>query len=302
MNALPHPGARDPRRAAQVAAVCRLIEQSDGMPGLAELARTAGLSPWHLHRIFKEVTGLSPRAYAAAHRTNRVRDRLARSPTVTDAIYESGFNSSGRFYEASAQMLGMTPSDYRAGGAAATIRFAVGICSLGSILVASSALGVCAILLGDDPDALLRDLQDRFARAELIGGDAAFEKIVAQVVGFVETPRLGLGLPLDIRGTAFQQRVWQALRAIPVGATASYTDVARKLGAPKAVRAVAQACGANPLAVAIPCHRVVRNDGALSGYRWGIERKRTLLAREASAPDQRQPQQQEHRRRRSVPT
>jgi AraC family transcriptional regulator of adaptative response/methylated-DNA-[protein]-cysteine methyltransferase len=177
----------------------------------------------------------------------------------------------------------MTPTSYRAGGAGAEIRFAIGECSLGSILVAQSERGVCAILLGDDPERLVRDLQDRFPNADLKGDDAGFEQLVARVVGFVEAPQLGLDLPLDVRGTAFQQRVWQALREIPAGRTMSYTEVARRIGAPKSVRAVAQACAANALAVAIPCHRVVRNDGALAGYRWGVERKRALLEREADA-------------------
>ena len=179
----------------------------------------------------------------------------------------------------------MTPTAYRTGGAATEIRFAIGQCSLGAILVAQSARGVCAILIGDDPEVLVRDLQDRFPKAHLIGGDADFEQLVARVVGFVEAPAIGLDLPLDLRGTAFQQRVWQALREIPAGRTASYTDIAQRIGAPASVRAVAQACGANPLAVAIPCHRVVRLDGGLSGYRWGIERKRELLSREALTPD-----------------
>jgi AraC family transcriptional regulator, regulatory protein of adaptative response / methylated-DNA-[protein]-cysteine methyltransferase len=179
--------------------------------------------------------------------------------------------------------LGMTPSDYRAGGTGTDIRFAVGECSLGSILVATSERGVCAIFLGDDPDALTRDLQDRFPHANLIGGNARFEQLVAKVVGFVEAPGLGLDLPLDIRGTAFQQRVWQALRSIPAGSTATYRDIAQHIGSPKSVRAVAQACGANALAVAIPCHRVVRTDGGLSGYRWGVERKRALLKQEGRA-------------------
>jgi AraC family transcriptional regulator of adaptative response/methylated-DNA-[protein]-cysteine methyltransferase len=202
---------------------------------------------------------------------------------VTQAIYDAGFNSNSRFYEKSDQMLGMTPSRYRAGGVGARIRFALGECSLGSILVASSDKGICAILLGEDPNMLLRDLQDRFPRAKLIGGDAGFEELIAKVVGFVEAPALGLDLPLDVRGTAFQQRVWQALREIPVGSTASYLDIARRIGAPKSVRAVARACGANALAVAIPCHRVVKSDGGLSGYRWGVERKRALLTREGGA-------------------
>ena len=274
---------RPPRveqHAATVARLCRLIESADEAPGLDALAQQAGLSVYHLHRVFKAATGLTPKAYAAAHRAHRMRAELGRSDTVTEAIYGAGYNSNGRFYAQSNDLLGMTPSRYRAGGADTDIRFAIGECSLGSILVAASEIGVCAILIGDDPDALAHDLQDRFPRAELIGGDAAFEQLVAKVVGLVEAPGVGLDLPLDVRGTAFQQRVWQALRDIPAGRTVSYTDLARRIGAPKSVRAVAQACGANPLAVAIPCHRVVRNDGALAGYRWGVERKRTLLERE----------------------
>ena len=267
----------------KVAELCRLIENAEQVMSLEELANQAGLSAYHLHRVFKAVTGLTPRAYAAAHRAKRVRTELGRSGTVTDAIYGAGYNSNGRFYEESNQVLGMTPTNYRAGGANTEIRFAIGECSLGSILVAASERGVCAILLGDDPDQLARDLQDRFPRAELMGGDAGFEQLVAKVVGFVEAPRLGLDLPLDVRGTAFQQRVWQALRQIPAGETVSYTEVAKRIGSPKSVRAVAQACAANALAVAIPCHRVVRNDGGLSGYRWGVERKRALLGREAKA-------------------
>ncbi|HEU4473686.1 MAG TPA: bifunctional DNA-binding transcriptional regulator/O6-methylguanine-DNA methyltransferase Ada [Gemmatimonadales bacterium] len=269
------------QHAARVTDACRLIETSSQVPTLEELAARAGLSTFHFHRVFKAVTGLTPRAYAAAHRGERVRRELGRSPSVTAAIYQSGYNSNGRFYDETERMLGMTPRDYRAGGTNAEIRFAVGECSLGSILVAMSERGVCAILLGDDPDALARNLQDRFPRATLVGGDTEFEHLVARVVGFVEAPGLGLDLPLDVRGTAFQQRVWQALRAIPAGATASYTEIARRIGAPRSARAVAQACAANPLAVAIPCHRVVRNDGEVSGYRWGVERKRALLRREA---------------------
>ena len=271
------------RHAAAVAEVCRLIESAESTPGLAALAKRAGLSVHHFHRIFKAATGLTPREYAAAHRTRRVRDGLTRSATVTEAIYDAGFNSGGRFYATSDQMLGMTPTEYRAGGSHTDIHFAVGECSLGSILVAQSAKGVCAILLGDDPDALVRDLQDRFPRATLVGGDDRFETIVARVVGFVEAPSIGLDLPLDVRGTAFQQRVWQALREIPAGSTVSYADLASRIGSPKSVRAVAQACAANTLAVAIPCHRVVRHDGALSGYRWGVDRKRVLLEREGAA-------------------
>jgi AraC family transcriptional regulator of adaptative response/methylated-DNA-[protein]-cysteine methyltransferase len=265
----------------KIAEICRTIAAAEAMPSLDVLSRSAGLSPHHFHRLFKAATGLTPMEYARAHRAERVRTGLAQSKeTVTVAIYDAGFNSSGRFYEASDKMLGMTPTEYRAGGANNRIRFAVGQCSLGTILVAATGRGICAIFLGDDPDALTRDLQDRFPKADIIGGDAAFEGWVAQVVGFVETPALGLNLPLDIRGTAFQQRVWRALQDIPPGSTASYAEIARMIGAPKSVRAVAGACAANPVAVAIPCHRVVRSDGALSGYRWGVERKRALLERE----------------------
>ena len=271
----------DEANAAAVAKACQLIDEAEQEPTLGEIAKAVKLSPYHFHRVFKAVTGVTPKAYAGAVRAARVRERLGSSETVTEAIYDAGFNSNGRFYATSTDLLGMTPSRYRAGGAKEKLRFAVGQCSLGAILVASSDKGVAAILIGDDPDALARDLQDRFPRAHLVGGDAAYEKLVAQVVGFVETPSVGLDLPLDIRGTAFQQRVWQALREIPAGKTASYADVAARLGSPKSTRAVAAACAANGLAVAIPCHRVVRHDGAASGYRWGVERKRALIEREA---------------------
>lgn len=269
------------QHAVLAAELCRFIESAEQTPSLHELAKHAGLSTYHLHRIFKAVTGVTPKAYAAAHRASRVRAELKRSNTVTDAIYDAGYNSIGRFYEKSSQVLGMTPTNYRSGGTNTGIRFAIGQCSLGAILVAASKRGVCAILMDDDPDALARDLQDRFPRAILVGSDTKFEQLVAKVVGFVEAPGIGLDLPLDVRGTAFQQRIWQALQEIPAGETASYTDVAQRIGAPKAVRAVAGACAANVLAVAIPCHRVVRIDGGLSGYRWGVERKRALLDREA---------------------
>jgi AraC family transcriptional regulator of adaptative response/methylated-DNA-[protein]-cysteine methyltransferase len=266
-----------------VAKACRLIETAEEMPNLDALAEAAGMSRFHFHRVFKTTTGVTPKAYAAAHRMRRVRDELSRGKTVTEAIYEAGFNSNGRFYATSSKVLGMTPTDFRSGGAGASIRFAVGECSLGSILVAATDKGVCAILLGDEPEPLVRDLQDRFPRAKLIGGDTGFEQLVSTVVGLVEAPALGLDLPLDVRGTAFQHRVWQALREIPAGSTASYTDIAERIGAPKAVRAVARACASNAIAVAIPCHRVVRRDGALSGYRWGVQRKRVLLAREGAS-------------------
>jgi len=269
--------------AAMVAELCRYIETVEQPPTLDKLAKRAGMSVFHLHRVFKSVTGLTPKAYAGAHRARRVQRELKRSDTITGAIYDAGYNSSGRFYEQADQLLGMTPSRYRTGGADMEIRFAVGQCSLGAILVACSDRGLCSIMIDDDPQALMRELQDRFPKAQLMGGDAEFERWVAQVIGFVEQPKLGLDLPLDLRGTAFQRRVWQALRKIPVGRTVSYSDIARRVGAPTSVRAVAQAIAANKIAVAIPCHRVIRSDGALSGYRWGVERKRALLDREAQA-------------------
>jgi AraC family transcriptional regulator of adaptative response/methylated-DNA-[protein]-cysteine methyltransferase len=273
----------DELNAAAVAKACQWIDEAEVEPSLNEIAKAVKLSPYHFHRVFKAATGVTPKAYAGEVRAARIRDQLGSSATVTEAIYDAGFGSNGRFYAKSTDLLGMTPSRYRAGGAEEKLRFAVGQCSLGAILVASSDKGVAAILIGDDPDALARDLQDRFPHAHLVGGDAAYEAKVARVVGFVEAPHVGLDLPLDIRGTAFQQRVWQALREIPTGKTASYADVAARIGSPKSMRAVAAACAANAIAVAIPCHRVIRQDGALSGYRWGVERKRALLLLEAQS-------------------
>ncbi len=266
-----------------VATACRFIEAQETMPALAEIAAAVGLSPTYFHRLFKRATGLTPRGYAAARRSERVRDALAGGGSVTAAIYDAGYASSGRFYDDAADMLGMTPTRYKAGGVHETLRFAIGQSTLGAILVASSGKGVVSILIGDDPGALARNLQDRFPRATLVGGDPDYERVVARVVALVEAPGLAVDLPLDIRGTAFQRRVWQALRDIPAGRTASYARIAERIGAPRSVRAVAGACAANAIAVAIPCHRVVRTDGSPSGYAWGVERKRTLIAREASA-------------------
>lgn len=294
----PDRASPEAENAALIAQACRRIEASEDEPSLADLAAAAGRSTGYFHRIFKAATGLTPKAYASAHRAAKVRAGLASGASVTGAIYEAGFNSSGRFYEKSTDLLGMTPTRYRAGGADEDIRFALGETSLGAILVASSAKGVAAILLGAEPEALLRELQDRFPKARLIGADRDYEALVARVVGLVEDPALGLDLPLDVRGTAFQQRVWQALRQIPAGQTVSYAEIARRIGVPKAVRAVAGACAGNNLAVAIPCHRVVRTDGRLSGYAWGVERKRALLDREASpGPERVRKQESEFARR-----
>ena len=268
------------RHAEAVAKACRIIEEAEEFPSLDQLARALKMSPGYFHRLFKKVSGLTPKEYANAHRVERMKKVLPKRQTVTEAIYEAGFNSNGRFYAGSSKMLGMKPKEYREGGAGNNIRFAVAQSSLGAILVASSDKAVCAIFMGDDPDALARNLQDQFPKANLIGGDENYEKVVAKVIGFVEAPKIGLNLPLDVRGTAFQQRVWKELQRIPVGKTASYSEVAKRIGFPKSMRAVAQACRANPLAVAVPCHRVLRNDGDISGYRSGVDRKQALLARE----------------------
>ncbi len=268
------------QHAEAVATACRMIKEADEFPSLNQLAEAVEMSPGYFHRLFKTTTGLTPKDYANAHRADRMKKALPKRETVTEAIYEAGFNSNGRFYADSSKMLGMKPKEYREGGTGNTIRFAIAECSLGAILVASSEKGVCAILMGNDPDALARDLQDKFPKANLIGGDEKYEKLVAKVIGFIEAPRIGLDLPLDIRGTAFQQRVWKELQRIPAGKTASYSEVAKRIGFPKSARAVAQACGANALAVVVPCHRVVRNNGDISGYRWGVDRKQALLARE----------------------
>jgi AraC family transcriptional regulator of adaptative response/methylated-DNA-[protein]-cysteine methyltransferase len=269
------------RQAAQIAQACRLIEAAETPLALEALAAQVGLSAHHFHRLFRTRTGLTPRAWAAGLRERRLREALQGEASVSEAIYAAGYNASSRFYEQADQVLGMTPGAFRAGGAKARIRFALGQCSLGAILVAATERGLCAISLGEAPEPLLRELEDRFPQAELVGGDAAFETWMAQVVGAIETPGIALALPLDLRGTAFQLRVWQALSEIPPGTTLSYTELAQRIGAPAAVRAVAGACAANTLAVAIPCHRVVRSDGSLSGYRWGVARKQILLEREA---------------------
>lgn len=260
--------------------LCRYIEQSHGLPTLKDLAAHCGWSRHHLQRQFKAVTGLSPRDYALAVRRRRLAVNLQHSGSISDAMQESGMESSSQLYTQGKQMLGMLPGQYRSGGTGVTIRFAIAECSLGSLLVAETAQGICAISLGDDPEPLLHEFQARFAHADLLPPDQAFDDKVARVIALIEDPRRNLSLPLDIRGTAFQQRVWQALQQIPPGTTLSYQELAEKIGQPGAARAVASACAANTLAVAIPCHRIVRRDGSLSGYRWGVERKRALLERE----------------------
>jgi AraC family transcriptional regulator, regulatory protein of adaptative response / methylated-DNA-[protein]-cysteine methyltransferase len=267
--------------ATLVTELCRAIESSDTPPSLEELAAQSGLSASHLHRVFKAATGVTPKNYVDAQRKQRLQRELDSGATVTSAIYGSGFNSSGRFYEQADNLLGMTPVTYKRGGQGMVIRFAVAQCSLGAVLVAATERGVCAIALGEDAEKLTRDLQRQFPKAEFVGADPTFDALVAEVIGLVEHPARPVALPLDVRGSAFQCRVWTALRRIPVGKTVSYAELAQQLGAPKAVRAVAKACATNAVAVVIPCHRVVRTDGGISGYRWGVERKKALLLAEA---------------------
>jgi AraC family transcriptional regulator of adaptative response/methylated-DNA-[protein]-cysteine methyltransferase len=270
------------RQAEAISKACALIEAAEEKPDFDAVAKAVGMSRHHFHRIFKQTAGVTPGAFFSARRKARVLDELSRAKTVTDAIYGAGYSSSSRFYETCAPELGMKPSAFAKGGAGEVIRFAVGECSLGSILVAAAAQGICAIQLGDTPEELVEALRNRFPKAELKGGGADFERIVAQVIGLVEEPRRAFDLPLHVRGTAFQQKVWEILRSIPPGETMTYAEVAAKAGRPSAVRAVASACAANKLAVVIPCHRVVRTGGALSGYRWGVERKAALLKREGA--------------------
>lgn len=270
------------RQAEMIARACERLEQSEERITLEALASEFGMSSFHFHRVFKRITGLTPKDYADAHRTQRVRESMTTSGSVTAAIYDAGYASNGRFYETASQTLGMTPTRYRAGAEGIAIRATVAPCSLGHVLVAATEVGLCSVMLGDDPDSLQHLLRKRFPRATVLGEDTAFADLVAAVVAKIEEPARSVDLPLDIRGTSFQQRVWQALRRIPAGSTATYSEVAAAIGEPKAVRAVAQACANNRIAVVIPCHRVIGKDGSLTGYAWGPARKQALLEREAS--------------------
>ncbi len=276
----PNASAGADNHADKVAAACRMIESADTPPRLDELAAASGLSAYHFHRVFKAAMGLTPKAYATAHRDKRVRETLKGNTSVTDAIYEAGFNSSGRFYDGAQRALGMKPRAFRAGGADMQIRYAIAPCSLGLVLAGVTDAGVCAIFLGDDETELRQQLTARFPKAEITEAKKSLGKLLGDIVASITIPAKAAALPLDIRGTAFQQRVWAALRDIPPGETATYAEIANRIGAPKAVRAVGTACGANPVAIAVPCHRVVGSDGKLTGYRWGVERKRALLTRE----------------------
>lgn len=285
----PTEGAFSERNAMIAAEACRIIEAEDRPPSVSALAHAFGISEGHFHRVFRAETGMTPRTYAQEKRASLVRRRLEGGRPITETIYDTGFGSSGRFYAVTHRSLGMTPSHYRSGGHRETLYFAVGQTSLGAILVASSEKGVASILMGDDPEELVTDLQDRFPNAALIGGDGQYEQLVAQVVGLVEAPKIGIRLPLDLRGTTFQRRVWRALQEVPPGSTITYNEIARRIGYPRAAGAVASACANNPLAVAIPCHRVVRKDGTFFGYTWGLDRKAALLEREALLPEKSAP-------------
>ncbi len=271
----------EPPDVAAVRRACAAIAAADDAPSLDALAAQAGLSRFHFHRVFKAVTGITPREFARAEREKRLHAALRDGGTVTEALYEAGYGSSSRLYEAAASRLGMTPGALKRGGAGETIDFAIVPTSLGHLLVAATEAGICSITLGDDAAALAEALRARFPAARLLRDDGeALAQLVVRAAMLVERPGEAADLPLDIRGTAFQLRVWAQLRRIKAGETVSYTELARRVGQPKAVRAVASACARNELAVAIPCHRVLREDGGLGGYRWGLARKQALLNRE----------------------
>jgi AraC family transcriptional regulator of adaptative response/methylated-DNA-[protein]-cysteine methyltransferase len=238
------------------------------------------MSPYHFQRVFKAVAGLSPKAYHKALQARRVAASLQSAPSVTEALYDAGFNSAGRFYEAAPALLGMSPGSYRKGGAGEHIRHAVVPCSLGWVIVAATRKGVCAIEFDESAEALEDRIRARFPQAQFEPADAGFQRWIARVLDYIEQPRGVLDLPLDVQGTVFQRRVWQALQAIPAGETSTYSEIAARIGQPRAFRAVAHACAENAVAVAIPCHRAVRADGSLAGYRWGLARKAELLKRE----------------------
>ncbi|MFT3929353.1 MAG: methylated-DNA--[protein]-cysteine S-methyltransferase [Spongiibacteraceae bacterium] len=276
------------RHRETIANICRLIESSEQTLALDQLAEQAGMSRFHFQRIFKKIVGITPKQFQQGLRLARTQRALRAEVNVTDAIYAAGFNSSGHFYTDADKLLGMQAQQYRSGGKGVAIRYGSAPCTLGVLLIAATDKGICSIEIGDGAQALIEALRAHFPHAQLLPMDAQIEHWLRELVQFIEQPngvlqQSALQLPLDIQGTAFQRQVWQALRDIPLGSTASYADIAARIGKPKAVRAVATACASNKLALAIPCHRVIRGSGELAGYRWGVERKRALLQRESAA-------------------
>ena len=258
---------------------------TESMLTLTQLAIKFNLSPYHLQRKFKNIVGITPRQYAEALRLDKFKIELKQEQAIADAVYRAGYNSSSSLYEKISLKLGMTPKVYQQGGSKTKIIYTIVNCSLGYLLVAATNQGICAIKLGDCPEELTRVLLSEFERAEVIRDDQIYQNWIEQILNFIAGKEPNLDLPLDIRGTAFQQQVWQALQQIPYGETRTYSDLAKDLERPKATRAIGNACGANPIALIIPCHRVIRSDGRLGGYRWGIERKQKLLARESRLGD-----------------
>jgi len=258
----------------------QLLDNAEGVVTLAQLSKRVGLSPFHLQRLFKRATGLSPREYQSARRMLHVKTGLRKGADVTTALYDAGFSSPSRLYENTNQQLGMTPGRYRRGGAGTTIAFAIASTPLGRMLVAATERGLCAVRFGESAAELERDLREEFHAAELHRGDAAMGRYIEPLLASLNGENTTADVPLDVRATAFQKKVWETLRQIPRGETRSYSEIAREIGDPHAVRAVARACASNPVAIAVPCHRVVRRDGDLAGYRWGVERKRKLLEAE----------------------
>jgi AraC family transcriptional regulator, regulatory protein of adaptative response / methylated-DNA-[protein]-cysteine methyltransferase len=269
-----------PTQAQTVMRTRQLLDEAAGVLTLAELSKRVGVSPFHLQRLFKRATGLSPREYQSARRVQHVKHGLRKGDDVTTALYDAGFGSPSRLYEKSTQHLGMTPGAYRRGGAGMTIQYAIIPSPLGRLLVAATPRGLCAVRFGEDASELEREVREEFRAAEIQRDDAALQPYLQPLLASLRGENATVDLPLDVRATAFQKKVWDALRRIPSGETRSYSQVAREIGDPKAVRAVARACASNPVALAVPCHRVVRNDGALAGYRWGIDRKKELLHQE----------------------
>jgi AraC family transcriptional regulator of adaptative response/methylated-DNA-[protein]-cysteine methyltransferase len=278
----PHSTAMNDPQVEMVRQACRYIESQDQLPTLENLSEHTGVSPYHLQRVFKRVAGITPRQYAEANRLDQFKAGVKKGATVTGAMYEAGYGSSSRLYERAPAQLGMTPADYRRGGKGVRINYTIAGCSLGRLLVAGTEKGVCSVRLGDSDAALEANLLSEYPAAGVNRDDEALSEWVEQLLSHLNGEQPHLDLPLDVQATAFQWNVWEKLREIPYGSTRSYSEIARAMGRPTATRAVARACAANPVALVIPCHRVVREDKSLGGYRWGIERKQALLKRERS--------------------